>query len=111
MIYKSYEEFERLKNELNANKAWELGEMYKDGAYIKIEKDLEKAYEYYEQAASMGHIPSMLTLGNTYASGYNHIEKNEEKALFWFKKAASLGEQYAQLKLERINRRHKNEAH
>ena len=68
-----------------------------------IEKDLQKAAEYYQKAAEKGYAPAQYNLGVCYYNG-NGVEKNIENAKKWFELAAPQGHQKAIEALEIINR-------
>lgn len=59
---------------------------------VPLEKDLVKAYSYWEKAANMGHILSMLEMGNIHISGIGAPSgQNFKTAKEWYEKAASKG--------------------
>ncbi|RGB27228.1 hypothetical protein C1646_719185 [Rhizophagus diaphanus] len=56
---------------------------YKNGE--GTEKDLEKAFHYYQKAAEIDHIEAMASLAYSYYSG-EETEMNIEKAFYWNQK-------------------------
>ena len=65
-----------------------LGVLYTDG--LGVEKDLKKAFEYFNQAAAENDPVALDNLGNTYLLGLG-IEKDYAKALELFSKSAEKG--------------------
>ncbi|POG78598.1 hypothetical protein GLOIN_2v1535801, partial [Rhizophagus irregularis DAOM 181602=DAOM 197198] len=61
---------------------------YKNGE--GIEKNLEKAFYWYQKAAERGHVKAMTNLASYYEIGEG-TEKNLEKAFYWYQKAAENG--------------------
>src|SRR5437763_531952 len=61
---------------------------YKNGK--KTEKNLEKAFYWYQKAAESGNKSAMNNLAICYENGKG-TEKNLEKAFYWFQKAAENG--------------------
>lgn len=87
-VYKDY-----LKSKEWFNKAalqncvyaqYELGKLYNEG--YGLEKDFNKAFVYWTQAAENGNKESMLCLGKMYENG-NGVEKDFNKANMWYKKS------------------------
>jgi TPR repeat protein len=64
---------------------------------------LRKAMGLYEQAANMGHIEAMNTLGFNFAN--MSIYMDNEKALYWFTKAAEHGHKEAQQWVDTHNKK------
>ena len=65
---------------------------------IGIEKNLEKAFEYFEKTANQGHAISQTCGGGMYYCGLG-IKKNLEKAFEYYEKAANQGYAIAQINL------------
>lgn len=68
-----------------------LGWFYHEG--LGIEKDIDKAYEYYQEGVSRGDSTAMVNLGNMYEFndfGYEKIDWSS--AAKWYLKAAFLGD-------------------
>ncbi|VYU67695.1 sel1 repeat family protein [Clostridium tertium] len=72
------------------------GELYYLGK--NVDKDYNKAKEYFEKAAKEGNEHAESYLGLFYEKGYGG-EKNMEKALYWYKKAALKGNIFSQYSL------------
>ena len=62
--------------------------MYEKGE--RIEKNLEKAFYWYEKAAESGFEEAQFTLAHLYENGKG-IEKNLGRAFYWYQKAAENG--------------------
>ena len=94
MIYKDKSKyFELVKNA--ADKGYPKG-LYRVGqAYYwgdrGVDRDLEKAHEYYLKAAEAGDATAMFCVGYDYGNGEGAI-KDYQKALEWYQKAADAGE-------------------
>src|SRR6266498_2153131 len=56
-------------------------------SHKKIEKNLEKAFYWYQKAAENGHIKAQYNLAILYEDGEG-TEKNLEKAFYWYQKVA-----------------------
>lgn len=65
---------------------YKLGLMYENG--IGVNADLKKSFEYYREAANLGHAYAQCELGNIYAEGNSAVRQNVESAIFWYTKAA-----------------------
>jgi TPR repeat protein len=65
---------------------YNLGDMYYKGQ--GVEQSYEKAKEYYEQAAQLGHAEAQFNLGVMYYHGQG-IETNMNKTKEWWQKAAA----------------------
>jgi uncharacterized protein len=59
-----------------------LGEILSIGQ--GIEKDEEKAFEYFLKAAQEGYEPSQEVLGKAYSEGLLTLSKDSEKSQYWF---------------------------
>ncbi|KAF0534290.1 HCP-like protein [Gigaspora margarita] len=57
---------------------------------IDIEKDLEKAFDFYKQAADLGDGEGMFQIAEFYHLGI-HVKKDRNKAFEYFQKSASTG--------------------
>ena len=66
-----------------------LGLVYCDGK-LGIQKDMQKAVELYTEAAELGSIVALYTLGITYENG-NGIPEDKAKGAEFYKKAAMQG--------------------
>ncbi|CAB4393543.1 unnamed protein product [Rhizophagus irregularis] len=62
------------------------------------EKNLEKAFHWYQKAAENGNEDSMFHLANYYKYGEG-TKKNLEKAFYWYQKAAENGNKFAMFHL------------
>ena len=79
-----------------------LGMCYLEG--IGTDKDIDKAYEYFQKGAMKGCKYCQRQLGNAYSSGL-HLDKNNELALYWWKQAAKQNEPNALVSLAIIYER------
>ena len=77
-----------------------LGEIYLFGKG-DVEKDVEKAAEWLEQAASCGRKNAMVNLGYSYYTGEG-VDQDLEKAKYWLERAAKQGDEQAFRMLEAI---------
>lgn len=71
-----------------AARQWELGCEYLIGN--EADRDFERAYYWFCNAAEQGHVEAQFALGVMYAAG-NGVKKNDKLAEQWFRKAASQG--------------------
>src|SRR5437660_956777 len=76
-----------------ANAQYNLGWCYDNGT--GVEKDEQKAVEWYQKAAEQGYANAQYNLGVHYANGTG-VEKDKPKAVEWYQKAAEQGDAYAQ---------------
>ena len=76
----------------NAARQWELGCEYLKGN--EAERDYERAFYWFCNAAEQGHAEAQFALGTLYASG-DGVKKNDELAVLWFRKAAEQGHAWA----------------
>ena len=53
-----------------------------------VEKDEEKAFEWYEKSAKQNFAPAQSNLAWMYSNGIG-VEKDEEKASEWYEKSGS----------------------
>lgn len=67
----------------------ELGILYEDGRFL--DRDMNKAAEWYTKSAEQGYSPAMCNLGNYYI----HEGNDEEEAVKWYRQAAELDNQHA----------------
>lgn len=58
---------------------------------IGVEKDVNKAFEYYKQAAELGHWAAMSNLGGWCYLYGNGTDKDVDKAIYWLTRAANEG--------------------
>src|SRR5689334_19108848 len=73
-----------------------LANRYRDGE--GTEKNLEKAFHWYQKAAENGEEKSMYILATCYDNGEG-TEKNLEKAFHWYQKSAENGYEIAMFRL------------
>ena len=66
----------------------DLGNCYKQGR--GVEKNLEKAVEWYRKSAEQGYDRGQFCLAGCFENGEG-VPKDKEKALQWYKKAADQG--------------------
>ena len=76
----------------NAARQWELGCEYLKGN--EAERDYERAFYWFCNAAEQGHAEAQFALGTLYAAG-DGVKKNDELAVSWFRKAAEQGHAWA----------------
>jgi TPR repeat protein len=74
--------------------------MYEHGE--GVEQSYERAVEYYEPAAHLGHVKAQYNLGHMYYNG-DGVEKDIAKTREWWTKAAAQGEKNAIKNLKLIN--------
>lgn len=86
-------QFLKLAGKGSANAQYYLGQLYRLG-HIG-EPDINRAVEYYEQAATRGHTQAMRNLGAVYYYG-NLGEPDFAKAYEWIKKAAEGDDTWSQ---------------
>lgn len=77
-----------------------LGEIYLFGKG-DVQKDVEKAAEWLEQAAACGRKNAMVNLGYSYYTGEG-VDQDLEKAKYWLERAAKQGDEQAFRMLEAI---------
>ena len=65
------------------------------------EKNLERAFYWYQKAAENGYINAMYNLATCYYNGEG-TEKNLERAFYWWQKAAENGDEVA-MKNKNVN--------
>jgi TPR repeat protein len=73
-----------------------LGELYYFG--LGVDKDYEKAAEWYQKAALQGDADAQYKLGVCYYYGHG-TSQDHTKAVEWLQKAADQGQEDAQKKL------------
>lgn len=73
---------------VSATAMFNLGAFYEFG--IGINKDLEKAVEWYQRRADKGDAAAMIQLGLCYFNG-NGVEKDSKKAVEWYQRGADNG--------------------
>lgn len=76
----------------NAARQWELGCEYMKGS--EAERDYERAFYWFCNAAEQGHAEAQFALGALYAAG-DGVKKNAELAMMWYRKAAEQGHAWA----------------
>lgn len=55
---------------------------------IGIEKNLNKAFEWYKKSAENDNSEGMFSIGYAYHNGIG-IDRDIEKAIYWYEKASS----------------------
>lgn len=84
-----------------------LGGLYYSGLAIPgkkgVDRNLEKALEYFDEAATGGSVPAMQRLGLIYADGMG-VEPDPKKALPYFRGAAERGDDLSLQRLEPVMR-------
>lgn len=65
---------------------------------IKIQKNLEQAYTYYQVAANCGVLIGQVKLAHAYRNGLG-VKKNLDLAFHWYQKAATAGHALGQYRL------------
>jgi TPR repeat protein len=80
----------------NAARQWELGCEYLKGS--EAERDYERAYYWFCNAAEQGHAEAQFALGALYAAG-DGVKQNDVLAMTWYGKAADQGHAWAIRKL------------
>ena len=81
---------------VSASEMVEIGEQYEKGR--GREKDLQKAFYYYEKAANAGDPTGLNKMGNMYSLGLG-CTRNPATAFYYYKQAAKKGNMYAQYNL------------
>jgi len=76
----------------NAARQWELGCEYLKGG--DAERDYERAFYWFCNAAEQGHAEAQFALGALYAAG-DGVKQNDELAVAWYRKAAEQGHAWA----------------
>lgn len=76
----------------NAARQWELGCEYIKGK--ADERDYERAFYWFCNAAEQGHAEAQFALGAMYEAG-NGVRQDEVLAIGWFQKAALQGHAWA----------------
>ena len=76
----------------NAARQWELGCEYIKGS--ETERDYERAFYWFCNAAEQGHVEAQFALGALYAAG-DGVKQNDELAVAWYRKAAEQGHAWA----------------
>lgn len=97
------DQLQQVHGEITAEKpAWKIGDDYYEGRN-GYNKDAQKAFEYYQQAANDNHYLGYFNLGKCYMEGLG-VPKDYEQAKKWFREAKSANPQYfwALLKLAEL---------
>ena len=79
-----------------AARQWELGCEYLKGA--EAERDYERAFYWFCNAAEQGHVEAQFALGTLYDVG-DGVKQNDVLAIGWYQKAAEQGHAWAILNL------------
>lgn len=82
----------------------ELNALYEAGEAWRQQGDAEKALPFYEKAGAKGHGPSLLRLGEMYATGGNGLIADQKKAAGYFSSAARSGDRSALYRLGIMHR-------
>jgi len=80
----------------NAARQWELGCEYMKGG--EDERDYERAFYWFCNAAEQGHAEAQFALGAMYAAG-DGVKQNDMLAMTWLGKASDQGHAWAKRKL------------
>lgn len=80
----------------NAARQWELGCEYLKGP--ESERDYERAFYWFCNAAEQGHAEAQFALGTFYDAG-DGVKQNDVMAIEWYQKAAEQGHAWAKLNL------------
>jgi TPR repeat protein len=80
----------------NAARQWELGCEYMKGS--EAERDYERAFYWFFNAAEQGHAEAQFALGALYAAG-DGVKQNDVLAMTWYGKASDQGHAWAKRKL------------
>ena len=84
----------------NAARQWELGCEYLKGN--EAERDYERAFYWFCNAAEQGHAEAQFALGALYAAG-DGVKLNHGLAVTWYSKAAEQGHAWAIRKLAEMS--------
>lgn len=76
----------------NAARQWELGCEYLKGT--EIQRDYERAFYWFCNAAQQGHAEAQFALGALYDAG-DGVKQNDALAVAWYRKAAEQGHAWA----------------
>ena len=95
LVLTEADEIKQLEEHAVNNEAW--AQLWL-GIYSKDKNQLQKAKEYYEDAANQGMAAAQYALGGLYLKG-NGVQRNYDKALEYFKRAANQGMAAAQYAL------------
>ena len=71
-----------------------LGIGYEEGK--GVEKNIQKAVEYYQKAADLGNVEGQFNLGRCYYNGTG-FKKNPDAAMIWIEKAVAQGHERAKI--------------
>ena len=85
-----------LQDDNNAARQWELGCEYLKGS--EAERDYERAFYWFCNAAEQGHIEAQFALGALYDAG-DGVKQNDVRAIAWYQKAAEQGHAWAKRNL------------
>ena len=83
----------------DAEGLFQKGKMFDVGSGVG--KDKKRAFEYYKQAAEMGHPKAQFNLAQLYEFG-NGVGMDIDMAKYWYKKAANQGLEEAKCYLVRL---------
>lgn len=83
----------------NAARQWELGCEYIKGS--AAERDYERAFYWFCNAAEQGHAEAQFALGALYAAG-DGVKQNSVLAMAWYGKASDQGHAWARRKLAEL---------
>lgn len=74
----------------NASAICDMGYCYANG--YGVPQNIQKAWELYQKAASMGYSPAYVILGNYYFMGSDNVEQNDRDAADNWQTAAHMGD-------------------
>ncbi len=80
----------------DAQAMFDVAQAYRKGDGVTL--NLEKAFEWYQKAANLGHAQAMSNLGVCYGFGKG-VAQNDARAVQWYKKAAKSGRAQAMYNL------------
>jgi TPR repeat protein len=83
----------------SASSEYETGKNFLHGR--GVEKNPEKALEYFQKAAELGHIEAPGAIGYFYSAGLV-VEKDDSKAAEWFQKSSEKGSALSKFNLGRL---------
>ena len=74
--------------------ALDLFGKYSYNGLFGVTKSFKDAFNYWKQAADLGHPQSQLNIANMFSAG-DGVDKSEEQAVIWYNKAADQGDKSA----------------
>lgn len=111
----AYDYFQKAYDMGHSKAGFQLGFIYSDPFYpvrklgkkniggyevpeLPVERDLNKAFQYYLESAEKGYVTAQYAVGECYEKG-DGVKKNKDEAQKWYEKAADQGHLQAQEKL------------